>query len=370
MKSLLIFLHGSGSNGDDIMQFLSIVPLGASHNYVPFREIASKHHIDIVAPTALRRSYDPSFGQESTVWFNRASDFLKCGRDDKYEDVEGANQSVQQLKHMIEDLEGGYDCIFLGGISMGGCCALHALRFDLHPKIRGIFSMGSFLVEKSIVFDQNLPLGDNAASLSLLLMHGNADSMIRHEWGQETATSLLLRGLNVRFESYDGLDHEIGEFELLDLLSWMLDLRGRDIDDNKGAKLLRKEEEAAQAWEEVDATSRQQPLPTVASTCAGAPLMGNSGVDFAIEIHPHEPNQATLRFPIPSDIAAQVIPLLTARPILACGGSFEIVNDPCSCGVMTSVHSSDPRRLGRELGRRMAVRISSGGGSLDACPMS
>lgn len=377
-KSLLVFLHGSGSSGVDVLQFLSVMPLDSTQNYLPFREIAGSHSVDIIAPTATKQKYAPNFGQDSTVWFNRASDFLTRGREDEYEDVEGATQSIRQIMRIIDEKESNYDHIFLGGISMGGCCALHALRFDLHPKVRGIFTMGSFLIAKSVIFNEDMPLG-KSGSLPVLMMHGTADSMIRHKWGEETAISLQLR-VNVRFESYDQLDHEIGEGELVDLLAWMIGLResasGYAADESGP---IPEEEEDAQAWADVEAASKfePRPLPSIpdaikASTKKeGATTNGKvSGIDYIVEIDPDNPNIATLRFPIPADIADQVIPLLIARPILACGGLFEITRDPSSCGVMTIVQSPDPDNLAKEVGSRLANRIAGGGGSLDACPMS
>lgn len=377
-RSLLVFLHGSGSNGVDVIQFLSVMPLGSKLNYLPFREIAGSHSIDIIAPTAAKQKYAPNFGQDSTVWFNRASDFLTHGREDEYEDVESASQSIRQIMRIIDEEESKYDHIFLGGISMGGCCALHALRFDLHAKVRGIFTMGSFLIAKSVIFDEDTPLG-KSRNLPVLMMHGTADSMIRHKWGEETAIRLQLR-VNVRFESYDQLDHEIGEGELVDLLAWMIDLRESASSyaaDESGP--IPMDEEDAQAWADVEGASKfeHRPMPSIPDAIESSTIIEGgtangkvSGIDYIVEIDPDNSNIATLRFPIPADIAEQVIPLLIARPILACGGVFEITRDPSSCGVMTSVQSPDPDNLAKEVGSRLANRIAGGGGSLDACPMS
>jgi hypothetical protein len=38
--------------------------------------------------------------------------------------------------------------------------------------------------------------------------------MIGFDWGRATASNLLLRGINIRFKGYKGLDHEIGDGEV------------------------------------------------------------------------------------------------------------------------------------------------------------
>jgi hypothetical protein len=55
-------------------------------------------------------------------------------------------------------------------MSMGGCLSLHLLRRDLPPEVKGIFSMGSFLVQQSAVV--NGPLG-SGSKLPVFMMHGN-----------------------------------------------------------------------------------------------------------------------------------------------------------------------------------------------------
>jgi len=372
-RSLVIFLHGSGGNGGELRQFLSVVPLGEKQGYRPFVDVLGSQNMDLLTPTAVSRAYTPFDEAPSTVWFNRAADFLSKGAEDVYEDVEGANKSFDQVNQLIEENQDRYDHFFLGGISMGGCLSLHGLRRQglLNPKVRGIFSMGSFLVNNSIVFKDlstwhsSLPNGDGVSGVPVLMMHGTCDSMIRHDWGKTTATNMLLRGVNVRFESYDNLDHEIGEGELVDLLAWMSDLR---YTADKVAKRPEQERQdpLASEWANVEAASKfQEPLGEVSSGVA-------SGVPFIIEKAPANNSSSgfVIRFPVPEDIAPQLIPLLIASPVLACGGVFNLVNDPTRPGVMTLVQTSEPENLAKAIAARIAIRVTSGGASLSACPMS
>eukprot|EP00600_Ochromonadales_sp_CCMP1393_P013358 CAMPEP_0175004078 /NCGR_PEP_ID=MMETSP0005-20121125/4568_1 /TAXON_ID=420556 /ORGANISM="Ochromonas sp., Strain CCMP1393" /LENGTH=446 /DNA_ID=CAMNT_0016259193 /DNA_START=160 /DNA_END=1500 /DNA_ORIENTATION=+ len=68
-------------------------------------------------------------------------------------------------------------------------------------------------------------------------------------------------------------------------------------------------------------------------------------------------------------VPAQLVHILIARPVLACGSMFEILEDPPD-GIQVLMRSSDPHKTAIEIGKRLQVRISSGGASLNACPMS
>jgi hypothetical protein len=62
------------------------------------------------------------------------------------------------------------------------------------------------------------------------------DSLIRFEWGESTATSLLLKDRDVQFKSYEGLDHEIGVDEVCRAEGGM---RGRGADGVRIGRLYR-----------------------------------------------------------------------------------------------------------------------------------
>ena len=64
-----------------------------------------------------------------------------------------------------------YTNIIVGGFSMGGSLILHLLLKYLPHSVKGIFSIGSFLIKSSSVL--NAELG-RASRLPLLMMHGTA----------------------------------------------------------------------------------------------------------------------------------------------------------------------------------------------------
>ena len=137
--------------------------------------------------------YTPLGGETLNVWFDRSPQFLSRGMED-IEDLIGADRSIDKVRNNIElhilkylsvsyfyfffvqlfpiisELDRNFDNIFIGGFSMGGGLALHFLRRKISAKIKGIFSMGSFLVNSSGVTASPLP--PHALKIPVLMMHG------------------------------------------------------------------------------------------------------------------------------------------------------------------------------------------------------
>jgi hypothetical protein len=59
---------------------------------------------------------------------------------------------------------------------------------------------------------------------------------------------------------------------------------------------------------------------------------------------------------------------IICRPILACGGAFELKTHPR--GIETLATSADPHKTAVEIGKRVYNRINSGSSNLNPCPIS
>lgn len=168
-KTALIFLHGSGGNGHDVKSFLNCVPL---HDFgeETFSDVAQSIGMDIIAPTSDVRRYTAMNYERLNVWFDRTAKFFSPDGLNDEEDLHGIEQSLAKIFKVVEDIESQYDHIFLGGHSMGGALMLHMLRKDVSPKVRGLFSISSCLLNMSEVFVGS-GLG-SASKLPLIMMHG------------------------------------------------------------------------------------------------------------------------------------------------------------------------------------------------------
>jgi predicted esterase len=104
-------------------------------------------------------------GDLCNVWYDMSADFIDQGMEDT-EDVMGINASLQALELQLDRLDAQFEHIFFGGFSMGGGLALHVLRRPGFANLRGIFTMGSFLVNDSVVQKKKL------TPVPVLMMHG------------------------------------------------------------------------------------------------------------------------------------------------------------------------------------------------------
>jgi dienelactone hydrolase len=57
---------------------------------------------------------------------------------------------------LLNDLSRQYKHIVIGGFSMGGGLVLHLMRYCLPLNIRGIFSIGSFVIKSSLLNTINI----------------------------------------------------------------------------------------------------------------------------------------------------------------------------------------------------------------------
>ena len=231
--------------------------------------------------------------------------------------------------------------------------------------------MGSFLVNSSAVFNDS----NNLNNLPVFMMHGIDDTLIPVDWGRKTASNLLLRNVDVHFSEYPGLDHELGTEELVALLHWIEDTnRNPDKDQRRGnitrnnetidtcpTSIARRMDEDSNIMDEDGTNNRQyddkdrhhEENPSPLSYTI-KPASDKSSSSFRIIYH------------VPED----TYELLLTRPVLACGGSFELKVDPGGQGIYTDAITNDPNRTAIEIAKRLVFRLNDEGGNLNPCPMA
>jgi predicted esterase len=96
MKTLIIFLHGSGGTGHDLGKFLGINRY-RSFEGKTFIQKAQENGISIITPTAPLQSYSPAFGEKVNVWFDRSPNFIELGRNDIEYDPRFSIQNVNKI---------------------------------------------------------------------------------------------------------------------------------------------------------------------------------------------------------------------------------------------------------------------------------
>lgn len=325
-SALLVFLHGSGSSGPELRTFLDAAPLDACDRSFS-RALREDLRCDLLCPTAEQRPYTPSLGMPSNVWFDRSSHFLQRGIADDTEDEQGVAASVAQITAILTANEGKYDHLFVGGFSMGGGLCLHLLRNEQLPsKVRGVFTIGSFVVESSRALSARY--SERAKALPLLMMHGEDDSLIRLDWGKQTALSLHMQGLDVRFEAQPRADHVLHEEQLASALEWMYEVL-----------LAAAPAAALPAGPDSDAKE--------AGRAAAAEIQHN--------LEPLGGDRVRVSYALPQHLHG----VCSARPVLACGGQFELRSALDGRALETEFSSANPESTAEEIKKRIVFRITN-----------
>jgi hypothetical protein len=238
----------------------------------------------------------------------------------------------------------------------------------------------------------------------IIMIIGEDDGLILCDWARKTSAGLLIRDINVLFYTYPHVDHELAPEELSDLLDWMKDLRqtAESSEARTDANSRRLEDKYSAMEKSVimdtsDAPvgqracrlpnvseSDEKPTSTKGSSSAKAEEKDeNHGYTCIAECLPYKVENngdtptasATARtHPLVENIVkfrleSEYVPLMLARPVLACGSMFEILDDRPH-GVKVRVTSPDIDKTAYEIGRRLFIRLRSESQSLNPCSPS
>lgn len=177
-------------------------------------------HIKVIYPTAPLQPYTPMGGGLSNVWFDRRSISIEA-----MESRKSMAQIYETVHEMISDelsLGIPINRIIVGGFSMGGALAMHA-GYHLNTELGGVFACSSFLNHDSIVYDSLKNRTKPETELpELRMFHGDRDTLVPLEWGQESFQKLSQLGVTGTFTPLTNTLHELKKRELLDIQDWIL----------------------------------------------------------------------------------------------------------------------------------------------------
>jgi phospholipase/carboxylesterase len=193
-RPLVIFLHGSGSNEEDLLTLADELP--KHYNYLSVR-----------AP----KSMEPARYQ----WFARKGEGAYDG------DTSDLKASGQMLLAFIEKARAKYPTdasnVYLVGFSQGAMMSYEvALR---HPEaVGGIAAMGGRVLS---ALRAELTPDESRRSLAVFIGHGTADPIIPYHDGTDADTFLKTLALEPEFHAYPGVGHSISALEVKDLRAWL-----------------------------------------------------------------------------------------------------------------------------------------------------
>lgn len=193
-RPLVIFLHGSGSNEQDLFELKDELP--GDYNYLSVR-----------APKVM----EPGHYQ----WFAKKGEGAYEG------DSSDLEASGQMLLDFIAKARAKYRTdaskVYLVGFSQGAMMSYEvALR---HPEaVGGIAAMGGRVLSG---LRTELTPDESRRALAVFIGHGTADPIIPYHDGTEADTFLKTLALEPEFHAYPGVGHTISALEVQDLRAWL-----------------------------------------------------------------------------------------------------------------------------------------------------
>ncbi len=192
---LIVLMHGMGSNERDLFSFVGALP--------------SRY-----AVVSARGPY--RLGDDSYEWFDGTKVNGK---------LDGNSQMLAASRARIEQFVAqlvkryGFDPqrVYLVGFSQGAIMSYQVALTD-PGAIRGIGVMSGAL------FDSLSPLLKPSFALSHLrvfISHGDADQRIPVAYSAAANARLRQLEINPEYRTYSGMQHEINEASLHDLISWL-----------------------------------------------------------------------------------------------------------------------------------------------------
>ncbi|WP_449440892.1 alpha/beta hydrolase [Pseudomonas migulae] len=193
-QPLVIFLHGYGSNEQDLFGIKDQLP--AQYNFLSVR-----------APMVMEEGSYQWFRKKGEGAYNGETDDLKA--------------SGQVLLDFISQAAKKYHTepnkVFLVGFSQGAIMSYEvALR---HPEaVGGIAALSGRILP---VLKSALKPDEKRQKLAIFIGHGTADKRLPFNDGTEADSLLQSLSLKPEFHAYPGVGHSISATEMQDLSAWL-----------------------------------------------------------------------------------------------------------------------------------------------------
>ena len=138
------------------------------------------------------------------------------------EDEAGITRTQRVFHSLVADeIKNGIptERIVLGGFSQGGAMSLFS-GVTCPTKLGGIFGLSCYLLLQGKLKDM-VPADAPNQKTPIFMGHGDADPLVKVQWGQSTAEKLRSWGYDVEFKTYRGLPHSAAPQEIDDLENWL-----------------------------------------------------------------------------------------------------------------------------------------------------
>ncbi|KAF9952065.1 hypothetical protein BGZ70_000747 [Mortierella alpina] len=176
-------------------------------------------HVKFVFPNAPAIPIAVNGGMLTPAWYN----ILSMSTINREQDEQGLLRSQQQVMQIIrEEVEKSKipsNRIVIGGFSQGCVLGLlTALTSEL--KFAGVVSLSGYMPLHTKIMSMAT---DANKKTPMFFGHGDADQVVRYEYGQQTAEFLEKHGYNVNLRTYPRMGHNVCPEELGDLLGFLME---------------------------------------------------------------------------------------------------------------------------------------------------
>jgi phospholipase/carboxylesterase len=193
-RPLVIFLHGYGSNEQDLFDIKEALP--EQYNYLSVR-----------APMVMEEGSYKWFREKGTGAYNGETDDLKS--------------SAQRLQDFVAQAAKKYhtqpDKVFLVGFSQGAIMS-YEMALRQPEAVGGIAALSGRILP---VLKSELKPDEKRRSLAIFIGHGTADKRLPYNDGTDADRLLQSLSLKPEFHAYPGVGHSISAIEMQDLSAWL-----------------------------------------------------------------------------------------------------------------------------------------------------
>ena len=195
--SLLILLHGYGSNEEDLFSFAS--------------ELSDDLLIvSVQAPLSL------GFG--SYAWYS--IDFTAS--EGKFSNIPEAKVSRELIAQFIDEIQSKYNIApsktFLLGFSQGTILS-YSIAFNYPEKVQKVIALSGHINAELLPEDLNNPL---YKSLDFFISHGSVDQVIPAEWAKKAPVFLDKLNIKHSYQEYP-VGHGVAPRNFYDFKKWIED---------------------------------------------------------------------------------------------------------------------------------------------------
>lgn len=176
-------------------------------------------HTKFIFPNAPQIPITINMGMRMPGWYD-ITDFGDLAN--RSEDEAGIVRSQEVFHGLIADeIKNGIDTerIVLGGFSQGGAMSLMA-GITCPTKLGGIFGLSCYMFLQGKVKEM-VPKDTPNQETPIFMGHGEADPLVKVQWGRDTAQKLKDWGYDVDLKTYPGLPHSAAPQEIDDLEEYL-----------------------------------------------------------------------------------------------------------------------------------------------------